>query len=247
MMGLIRRAENAGQEERSARLTSQFWWGLFAGFVVCGVVFFGSSNAREKKLTISIPNGPSMMVEAKGNEIDPKELLKQMYAEDFVKAGLVNWLVAKGYYHVSDARLSKALKMDLCDAIPQQPLSERIARATACADKEVASELRQMAQRRDVPFHYTGKVVTIGVPAVRRNVPPSGRANTCKEDDDLAGKRIELTNLVNQRQIEVLATGYYTCTGMTGTVDIQLSPSDARKLFDGPRRKYQEAIAVVLN
>ena len=160
---------------------------------------------------------------------------------------MIEWLAGKDIFHITDPRLSEALNKDLCASIPEEPLTERMRIARVCAEKDIAKKLRLLSRRKAVPFHYTGKEVQVGIPSAPEHQPQKGKANTCAEDDDLVGKRVQLTNPLNQKQLDVLASGYYPCSRVIRTPDIQLNPADADWLFDGPLRKYQDAIAVVLN
>ena len=216
---------------------------ILLSFVCVAVAW---KDAAEKTLSITA-GGLSMQLEAKGQEIAHEELLAQMYESDFVRAGLIKWLAHKDIFHISDPGLAEALNKNLCGSIPAGPLPDRMRAARECAEKEVVRNLRQIARRKEVPFHYVGKEVEIGIPSESEHQPRAGGANTCEEDDDLAGKRVELTNPLNQKKLEVQASGYYPCSGVGRTPDVQLNPADARKLVDGPLKKYQSAIAVALN
>ena len=57
---------------------------------------------------------------------------------------------------------------------------------------------------------------------------------------------MRLTNPLNNKSIEVEVTGRYVCTGYDRVPDIQLNPTEAAAIFDGPRREYEEAVAVIL-
>ena len=66
------------------------------------------------------------------------------------------------------------------------------------------------------------------------------------DERGLRGRKVRLTNPLNNKSIEVEATGRYVCTGFDRVPDIQLHPTDANAIFDGPLGEYQEAVAVIL-
>ena len=149
-------------------------------------------------------------------------------------------------YWIKDAELPDALNKSLCDPIPDSPLDQHIAAATACAETGVADGLRRLSASHKVPFHYAGKNVVIGIQGDPAHAPRPDFANAC-DGSSLSGKRVELTNLSNDNKITVYTTGLYPCSGVGTTPDIQLNPDDAARLFDGPFRKLQSAVAVPLN
>ena len=146
-------------------------------------------------------------------------------------------LVSKRYFHLTNRNLASALNKDLCKGKDEE----------ACADEPVASDLRQLSDGKQIPFHYVGKKVTIGVQSDERHLRARGIANSCHPGEYL-GKQIQLTNKEdNTKQITVVSTGFYTCTGIGRSPNIQLHPEDAKELFHVPLDAYQEAIAVILD
>ena len=178
-------------------------------------------------------------------EIAHDKLLKDIFPQQFSKDGLMGWLADKNIFAFEDERLVKALNERLCEAIPEQPLDRKIKAAQDCANLPVATRLRELADKKWIPFHYVGVVVNVGVPE-REDQPQIGQASVCASSA-LRDERVELTNSRTGNRIEVQATGRYTCTGFTTYPDIQLNFEDAGKLFSEPLGKYQEAVAVVLN
>ena len=98
---------------------------------------------------------------------------------------------------------------------------------------------------RDVPFHYVGREIKVGVPS-REDQPQPGMAHACK-NSEFGDHAVELTNLRSKESVTVRASGSYECTGYNQYPDIQLSYTDARELFGRPMDKYEAAIAVVLD
>lgn len=75
--------------------------------------------------------------------------------------------------------------------------------------------------------------------------PRPGHANVCKEKG-LLGKNLEVADPGSGRSVQVLATGYYPCTGVSLYPDIQLAEQDARKIFGRPLSEYEEVVVVPL-
>ena len=119
-------------------------------------------------------------------------VLEQMYAEEFSRAGLEGWLEEKSIYQISNRAIAAALP-SLCEEVSaQDPLQERLRKQQACAEVDVIRDLRALARNRDVPFHYVGQEIRIGVPA-EDDQPDPGRASACS-DGEWHGQDIELTN-----------------------------------------------------
>ena len=225
----------------------------FIGGAVCGAALvgmawmgFGATSAAEKSFSVGFGDA-FLSMDAKDGKIDHKALLEGIFAERFSKDGALGWLRdEQSVYSIEDPMLAHALNTNLCEAIPDHPIEAHIEKGNACASILAAANLRRLAEGRKVPFHYVGREVQIGVQVDPDHAPRPNRANAC-EQSDLSGKRVEITNLLNNRKITVLATGLYPCSGIGAAPDLQLNQQDAGELFDGPLMKYQTAIAVILN
>ena len=218
--------------------------GILASFaVLCLAVFSLASCAT--KLSINFPEGDKVTVVADSKGISHSELLENIYSEETARDGLLSWLADKDVFSMEDRRLAEALNQRLCDPIPQEPLDERIKSADDCASQPVAEDLRGLVERRDVPFHYVGKHVDVGVQNDEPHRPNDGEANVCG-DSELFGRTLELTDEATGGRIEVAATRTYTCEGYAKYPGIQLNGKDAAKLFQKPLDKYQRAIVVIL-
>ena len=187
-------------------------------------------------------------MEAANNEIDQGELLNTLWgnANSFTRSGMIGWLAGKSIYELTSLNLVQAIENDLCGPIPESPLDERIERGQECAPTVVARQLRELAQTKSPPFHYVGVSVQIGISLDEEHRPPDGRTNACSEGE-FSGKEVQLTDPLNDRQVIVLATGTYPCSGIGRTPDLQINETDVTGLFDGPLDKYETVIAVILN
>lgn len=222
---------------------------IYVGVIVLLVVFFVFFAADETpdKVVVAFGQGKKIDISYSQQEIGYEEMLSEIYSNEFAKSGLMDWLAERDIFSFDDPSLAFALNTKLCEEIPSENLSERIEKSKKCADLKISKELRRLADKKQVPFHYIGKSIQIGVPR-KGHQPSSGEANTCKkgEFDDT---RVELVHPSHsERYIIVNAYGGYECGGGFGKFPhIQLSAEDATKLFPGPLDKYQEAIAVILS
>ena len=207
------------------------------------ILAFGFSRMGAKSLSIGLPLGASIDVEA--DDMPQAELLDKMWANEFGRAGMLDWLFQRSVFQITDARLAEALE-ELCGDFPDTPLEDRVVKQQECADRTVAKALRALMRSRRPPFHYVGLQVRVGISLDEEHRPANGYANACQESE-LLGRRIELTNPLNHKQVQVMATGRYPCSGMGITADIQLNEVDASTIFDGALRKHQASIAVVLD
>lgn len=211
-----------------------------AGFSVCWM----NRGASKQIVELTFPGGVALKMDVSKPEIPHDKVLNDIFADSFARKGLMGWLAEKNIFLFTDPRLADALNKNLCDPIPAAPLQRRINAAKACADQDVAKSLRDLVEAKKVPFHYVGRLVSVGFPTDSQ--PNDGYANVC-EERELRSTKFELTNLQTQKRIEVQASGRYACTGFTQVPDVQLNFADARKLFPTPLDKYEEAIAVPLN
>ena len=215
--------------------------GIFLGAVAMALI----SDHESTNLSVAV-GSLSLGLETVDGKIDQQKLLDDMYAENFARDGLMGWLRKKSIYEISDQGLADALNQDLCEPIPEEPIASRIATGAACAEKPVARRLRELVQGRQPPFHYVGSEIEVGIPSADDGRPDEGRANACQEGP-LVGRKVLLMNPLNEKEIEVLATGRYACPGFRKTADLQLHPNDANRIFDGALDKYNDAVAVVMN
>lgn len=219
--------------------------GVVVGGIVLALVVLalGFTRMGAKSLMIDFPLGGGIAVEA--DKLPQSELLEKMWADDFGKAGMIDWLSRRSVFQVTDARAVEALG-NLCGDFPAAPIGDRVAKQQECAEITVAKALRELARTRKPPFHYVGFQIRVGVSLDEEHRPTDGYANACQEGE-LLGRKVELTNPLNHKQIQVTATGRYPCSGMGITPDIQLNEADAAAIFDGALLKHQVAVAVVLD
>lgn len=226
----------------------QFGAGFIVGAAVVGGAWIalGAADAEEKSFSVMFGDA-SISMNTRGGRIDHEALLESIFSEKFSRDGALGWLRdGQNVYSIKDPALASALHTKLCEEIPDRPIDAHISKGAACAEISVVENLRRLVEGHQVPFHYVGRKVQVGIQGAPEHAPRASRANAC-EGSDLSGKRVELTNLLNENQIMVLATGIYPCSGVSVKPDLQLNPEDASRLFDGPLRKYQPAIAVPLN
>ena len=210
------------------------------------LICYGMWDAEEQDISITGPFGVSINAGATNYTIDQEQLLTKLYGNEFMRGGLMEWLVSRSVFSLHDPRLAQALNEHLCDEIPDTPLRDKISAGQQCAERAVAQRLRELASRRQVPFHYVGIQIDIGIPADPEHRPATGNANACQEGP-FRGQRVELTDPTSGHRLEVLATGRYRCSGVGRAPNMQLNARDARILFNGPLQEYQPAIAVILD
>ena len=225
-----------------AWVKNDLWKFLTGGLIVFGVMT-QVSDPTQQEIAVTFPGG-AVKIDSSKPEIAHDKMLEEIFADEFAKGGLMDWLAGKDIFSFEDERLVEAIAGRLCASIPEQPLDQRIKAARACAEQPVARRLRQLAEQKRVPFHYVGSVVEVGFPP--ESQPGSGFAHVCMERE-LRDRRVELTNPRTLDRIEVQASGWYRCTSFSTVPDIQLNFSDARKLFPGPLDKFEKAVAVPLN
>jgi len=175
---------------------------------------------------------------------DPQALIQKVMSQQYSKAGTLQLLSKDGIYSITDPAIIQALQA-LC---PDQraaggSLLQQQKHFQACNSNPIVKQLRDLASQHQAPFQYFGVAVEIGTPADTQ--PNPGQANVC-ENGGFLGHQIEIDTLDGQRNIDVKATGSYTCTGYSIVPDIQLSTQDALRLFGRPTRKLEKALAVLM-
>jgi len=226
-------------------------WPFFVGFV-CGVLVlllvwrYGPAQPKKTSIKVTGPDGKaSVEFNVEGDSVDYSQLLAKLFADDFLRPAAIGWLgEKKQLYPLHEERLVTAIALELCDPIPDTPLEERLEKSKACANQPVAQRLRALAFEHKPPFHYIGVRVKAGVPELRADQPPPGRANVCREGGFL-GKQLQVIHPRTQKSVEVRATNYYSCTEYVRFPGIQLSPRDATTLFEGRPLAAQEDVIVV--
>lgn len=218
------------------------YYALIALIVFVVGVLIGAS-APIKTLDVKFA-GTSVKIDFRSRTIDHRELLEKIFSEDISKTELMDWLSSKKIYSFDDPRLAQALKNDLCDPITGKSIKEKVKGDEKCASMPLAKKLRELVEQKEVPFHYVGTFIQVGVP-VKKDQPKSKRTNVCR-NSKFRAKKLELINPRTGARVEVRATGLYTCTGYSNFPDIQLNYKDAKKLFKKPLAKYQEVVAVTI-
>ena len=147
------------------------------------VAFFiwrtGPSNPTEQSVEVTFPGGAALRLDASQPEIAHDQLLEEIFADTFMRDGLMGWLADKDIFSLQDARLVEALNERLCGSIPEEPLDKKIKASQDCAALPVAAALRELVDQRQVPFHYVGIPVQVGIPA-REDQPGLGRAHALR-------------------------------------------------------------------
>ncbi len=216
--------------------------GFVLGIFVCRNFFSGSSH---RSLSVTFPGGYELALDATQDRISIDSVYSSIQADNSLWAGLIARLADDQVYAIMDPSLADALHEYLCSPIPEQPTTERIRASRECAELPVARRLRQLAEIHDLPFHYVGREIKVGVPS-RDHQPQLGLAHACR-NSEFRDRRVELTNPRSKISVTVRASGSYECTGYNQYPDIQLSYTDAHNLFGRPMDKYEAAIAVVLD
>ncbi len=219
--------------------------GLLVGFLV-GIVIYGQffANSSQRSLSVTLSDGTKIDMQAVQSELKFDSLYSLIYTDRAFRDALIARLADDQIYQITDRRLPAALNDHLCSPIPEEPLEARTLKSKECADLPVANQLRLLADRHNIPFHYVGELIKIGTPG-ESHQPQPDRAHVCR-NSGFRDRTIELTNPQNNVSVTVRATGSYDCTGYSTYPDIQLSAADAVKLFGRPTDKYEEAVAVVL-
>ena len=211
--------------------------GFLGGALVVGAFWFATASDSERSLKIAVGDA-SIEMDASGMEIQHENVLQAMWDDSFAQAGLLDWLYGKDVLRALDHRLIEKF----CDPLPEGSREERLRAGRECADKRVVAELRDLSERRRLPFHYIGEVVTIGTP---EDPPPKGRAFACR-DGVFWREKVRLTNLQHSnRQVLVEARGHYPCTDPSAP-KIQIGLEDAAALFGGPTNKIERAEAIIV-
>jgi hypothetical protein len=220
--------------------------GFAAGFLAClAFANAGPTNVTDLKLKLVAPGGAQIELDSTGEGVDYKDVLEHMFAHDLFRPGVVGWLAEQHrMYPVESETVVSAIKTKLCPGDPPTDWVERVQWRQECASKPTVSGLRELADQRQVPFHYIGIVGSMGVPSAPHQ-PAEGRANVCREGP-LHGKRVQVQNPVNGQLVHVEALGYYFCVS-DGFPTIQLNPSDAGALFpDRPLQRLEQVVIVPL-
>ncbi len=173
--------------------------------------------------------------------------LETVWADEVRRETYLALLAHRGVFVPTDPQIVDAIT-GLCEPIPEAPLDAHLDAARACADKPVPERLRELADRKAPPFHYSGRRVRIGVPD-ETDQPHEGYANTCL-NGEWYRQDVVITNPRNGRYVEVYASGHFgrgICGEAVGAADIQLSERDAFKIFDGSIDKYEDAVAITAN
>ena len=196
-------------------------------------------------VSVTFPGGGAVELTTSAPEVSHESLLEEMFADGSTRNAVVDWLRARDFFSLDDDGLVDAIGTRLCDPIPDSPLARRTAAARECADGPLASGLRDLAERRAVPFHSLGRTVRVAIPEDR---PPRGSAAVC-EGSELHGERVELTSDSGDSLVVDAAWGTYSCTEVEGAEypDIQINPFDAFEIFPRPLARFHEAVALIVD
>lgn len=202
-------------------------------------------RSNSVKMTISTSYGTGVTLEAeKDGSIEYEEVLDLMYADNFIRGGMIQWLSGKHIYSFDDPALARALSTRICEPFPSDDLSARLKAEQECAGKSGIKELRELASEHQLPFHRVGMIVEIGIPG---SIQETGRAYACYGSGYL-GETIRLVNqgdYEKQTTVEIDPKGRYSCK-IPSAPDIQLNEKDAPAVVDpfiGPK---EEALAIVV-
>lgn len=225
------------------------WWSLIPTALFAGVAVWAIGprveNPSGQHVTLEFPGGGKLDVSTEREGLDHETLMKQLFAKDFSRNGVLGWLKDnQRLYGLESPEMAQALNTMLCDPIPLDPLDQRLAKAKECASKPVAIALRRLSSDRAVPFHYVGNHVLVGVQKNSRYRPGPGHANVCRTGPYVAQK-LQVIDVVTNRVVEVEAGGVYECT-VGKFPELQLDPEDAVKLFGRPTNEFEKVIVVII-
>lgn len=224
--------------------------GLPSVVVILLLVFWMTNDSPEKNFSVILPGGHGIELMSSDAQINSEDLLEKLFSDEYGSASVEEWIAKKNYFHIENPELASALREQLCDPFPEGPFVARSEAKQRCAEKSVAKALRELSRAKGIPFHHVELPVRVGIPEAPENRPPRGKANTCNSSLHFLGRQLLVVNTVNEKSIEVFATGRYPCPeagSATPAPDLQLHPGDAKEIFDGALMKYHEAVATALN
>lgn len=205
-------------------------------FALLALVMVGRGGSGE--LAFQFPGGQLEFVTDR-SAIPHEELLDSLFTSAVYRPAAEEWLRSRRFFSIQDHHLPDSLSAYLCDPIPEEPIDERLAKASECANKGVARGFVRLREERAVPFHPIGHQVSVGFPSP---APPRGRANACREGP-LLGRTVTVLEPQSGRVQVVEVSGYYPCPGV-GFPDLQLHRDDARALLRRPLMETEDLLVI---
>ena len=231
-----------GLGELTKQVTSRGRLYIVAVFVLVVIVLIMNPT----NLRLEFPGGNLVAINARHIQYD--QLLDSIYSDENSKNFLMAWLANKDIFHVEDDRMASALQ-GICQDIPDEPLNEKLKLSRKCAEEPIAAELRDMANNREIPFHFIGREIFVGVPNLT-DQPRVGSANYCR-GSELVDREVQLLHpTITHRRIEITVDGghYATCSGFGDSAELQLHRSDAEQLFpDAFSSRLLSAIVILID
>lgn len=214
-----------------------------AGFWMVGLA--SSPNPGQGGLEVRGPGGSSIRFEYATEGVDYLKILEDMFRHALFRPGVEGWLREQHkIYPIESETVVTAIRTELCPGAEPTDWAERFEWRRVCAEKPTVSSLRGLADGRQVPFHYLGRLGTMGIPSSPYTLP-RGRANVCR-NGPFHGKRLQVQNPLSDDAVEVDAHGYYVCA-TDNFPDIQLSPDDASSLFSArPLARLENVLIIPL-
>lgn len=211
-----------------------FFAGLLVGALLLFLVGkqFSPINPMKTSFKVTGPGGKGTIeLNVEGESIDYEKILIAMFSSDFLRPAAAGWLAEKqDLYGLDREELVTAIARKLCAPIPEEPLTEKLAKGRLCAEKIVVARLRELAHKRLPPFHHVGREGKAGLSSDSIHRPSTGTANVCLHGE-YYGKRLQVTNPINGKLVEVSGTGHYVCTPAKRFPDIQLGRVEMIELF----------------
>lgn len=225
-----------------------FFGGLIVGLALMALMSktIMPISPKNTSLKITGPEGQGgFELNVEGEALDYAKILEQLFADRFLRSAATGWLEQnEKVYPIESPAVVTAISTEICSPIPDSPLEARLEKGRECAQKPVAARLRELSSEHKPPFHYVGIKGDMGIPERKKDQPPPGRANVCR-DGPFFGKKLQIGNLFNNTVIEVEATGFYLCTPAATLPAIQLSPDDALQLFPKTALSKLEPVIIV--
>ena len=218
---------------------------LFVIIILIGAFVHVSRKSTRTEFEWKFGN-QTLKLNAQRDLQDPEKMFEKLFETDFSKAGTLALLRKRKIYALDDSSLVEVLKNFCANQVSKrESLQERTERLSKCFEMETLKQIRELARDHLPPFQYVGKLIKVGTPGDPKDLPSTGRANVCA-DGGFLGHMVEITDPDQRGTITVQASGWYTCTGVSDYADIQIRPEEAKKLFNRGTRKYEEALAVIV-
>ncbi|MBI1762667.1 MAG: hypothetical protein HYR56_14630 [Acidobacteria bacterium] len=138
-------------------------WTTIGALTALVAVRFLYPNAENVKINFF---GKQLEVAVKNKQVTHEELLNEIFAKDFARAGAVDWVKKnQGLYPFTDTALVEKFSEMLPDRPPasqQETLQQRTERLQKAIEKVPSvRELRRKSKDREAPFQPVGEIIQV--------------------------------------------------------------------------------------